>query len=400
MRGSSTDVASADYRRVMPRGFVAAGFEPVAAEFARNFSERGELGAAFAVMHRGELVVDLWGGVADRARGRGWAEDTLQLIFSGTKGLVAVCLLVLLDRGELALEAPVAHYWPEFAAAGKSDVTVRDVVSHTARLPGVTRRLTLDDVIDDRRMAELLAAQAPLGDPRAARTYHALTYGWLCGELVRRVDGRSVGRFLAEEVVAPLKAGDVFIGLPQDLEPRVSRLELADSWGVSAVFAPGSAERDELVRVVWANPVVWAPGAITWNEHRVHATEMPGVNAIGTARAIATIYGNLERLISPKVLALGRTELERRYEPLLEEPQSFGVGFELQTERRALGPPVGAFGHTGAGGSVHGAWPAEQIGFSYAMNLMRDDQPEGDERPKALLAALHACVSTSSAGRP
>src|SRR3954447_8168956 len=185
-------------------GFVAPGFEPVREAFERNFSERGELGAAFAAVRDGEPVVDLWGGVADRASGRPWREDTIVTIFSGTKGFVAACMLLLIQRGQLELDAPVARYWPEFAQAGKAHVRVRDVVAHTVRLPYVATPVTWQEATDDVRMAELLAAQPQNTDPRAAYSYHALTFGWLCGELLRRVDGRSIGRFLADEVTGPL----------------------------------------------------------------------------------------------------------------------------------------------------------------------------------------------------
>jgi CubicO group peptidase (beta-lactamase class C family) len=376
-------------------GFVAAGFEAVAAEFERNLSERGELGASFAAVRDGELVADLWGGTADLRSRRPWDRDTLQLIFSGTKGLVAICLLMLIDRGQLGLDAPVCRYWPQFAAAGKAGVTVRQVVTHTARLPGITTPLAIEDLADDQRMATLLAAQAQSGDERAGRAYHALTYGWLCGELVRRIDGRSVGRFFADEVAQPLGL-ELFIGLPAELEARVSRLELAGTWGKETVFAPDLAARDDLVRAVWANPPVWTRDGFPWNDQVYHQAEIPAANAIGTARAIATLYGSLDRLMSPETLALGRTELERRFDPLADEPQSFGVGFELQTEHKTFGPLPEAFGHTGAGGSTHGAWPGQRIGFSYAMNLMHDDHPDGDPRPRALLDALHRSCSGAS----
>jgi CubicO group peptidase (beta-lactamase class C family) len=371
---------------------VAAGFEAVAAEFKRNFSERGELGAAFAAARDGELVADLWGGTADLRTGRPWAEDTLQLIFSGTKGLVAVCLLMLIDRGQLDLDGPVCCYWPEFAAAGKAGVTVRQVVTHTARLPGITTPLTREDLANDQRIAALLAAQAQSGDERAGRAYHALTYGWLCGELVHRIDGRSMGHFFAEEVAQPLDL-ELFIGMPAELEARVSRLELAGTWGKGTVFDPELAARDDLVRAVWANPPVWTRDGFPWNDPVYHQAEIPAANAIGTARAIATLYGSLDRLISPEILALSRTELERRYDPLAGEPQRFGAGFELQTEHKLFGPPPEAFGHSGAGGSIHGAWPTQRIGFSYAMNLMHDHQ-NGDPRPQALLDALHTSTDT------
>ncbi len=375
-------------------GSVAGGFEPVAEEFARNFAERQELGAAFAAYRDGELLVDLWGGLADRVEGRAWERDTLQVVFSGTKGLVAICMLLLIDRGQLELDERVCAYWPEFAAAGKREVTVREVVSHTARLPGVTAPLTRELIVDDRRMARLLAAQAQFEDPRAARTYHALTYGWLCGELVRRIDGRSIGRFFAEELAGPLEL-DVFIGLPDELESRVSRLELANTWGTCPVFDPEALARDELMRAVWGNPPVWTARGFPWNEPAFHAAELPGAGGIGTARSIAKLYGSLQQLISPEVLKLARTQLERREEPSTRELQSFGVGFELQTEHRLLGPPAEAFGHGGAGGSVHGAWPRHSVGFSYAMNFMRDDESEGDARSLSLLDALYDCVLAS-----
>jgi CubicO group peptidase (beta-lactamase class C family) len=374
----------------LPRGaIIAPGFEPVAEAFEANFAERGELGAAFAAEVDGEPVVDLWGGFADRSTSSLWRRDTLQLIFSGTKALVAICLLKLIDRGRLDLEAPVCEYWPEFAAAGKEEVTVRQVVSHTARLPGIVEPLSVAEVTDDRRMAELLAAQPQLKDPRAIHVYHALTYGWLCGELIRRIDGRSVGRFFAEEVADPLDL-EIYIGLPEELEPRVSRLELAEGWNARGLF-DGSSE-DELLNAVWANPVTFAGSELPWNSPSYHRAEIPGAGGIGTARSIARLYGILDKVLSPEALALGASELERRRDPLLDEPQRFGVGFELQTELGMFGPPAKAFGHTGAGGSVHGRWPSHNVGFSYAMNLMHDDFPEGDPRPKALLEALQRCL--------
>jgi CubicO group peptidase (beta-lactamase class C family) len=372
-------------------GFVAPGFEPVAAAFAENFARREELGAAFAATLDGELVVDLWGGVADAAADRPWQEDTLQVIFSGTKALVAICVLALMERGALDLDEPVCRSWPEFAAAGKEAVTVRQLVTHTARLPAIVAPLQVEDVTDDRRMAALLAEQPQLADPRAGRVYHALTYGWLVGELIRRVDGRSVGRFFAEEVAAPLDL-EVFIGLPAEHEHRVSRLEVADTWGACPAFDPARLAEDELLRLVWGNPEVWRGDALAWNLPAYHAAEIPGAGGIATARSLALMYGNLDRVLSSETLRRGTAELERRTEPLLGEPQVFGVGFELSSELRQLGPVDDAFGHTGAGGSVHGAWPGHRVGFSYAMNRMRDDQAEGDERPKALLQALHACL--------
>jgi CubicO group peptidase (beta-lactamase class C family) len=240
-------------------------------------------------------------------------------------------------------------------------------------------------------MAELLAAQPQFEDPRAAQVYHPLTFGWLCGELIRRVDSRSVGRFFAEEIAGPLDV-DVFIGLPAELEPRVSRLEVADGSGEDSAFYPGTDEIDPLRQAVWGNTANGDLNVFPWNSPAFHQAEMPAVNAIGTARGIASIYGALDELVSPAVIKLGTRELQSRFDPLHEEQQRFGLGFELQTESLPLGPPVDGFGHGGAGGSVHGRWPSQKVGFSYAMNLMRSDGPPGDPRPRALLDALYGCL--------
>jgi CubicO group peptidase (beta-lactamase class C family) len=229
---------------------VAPGFGQVADEFGRNFTVRGDLGAAFAVIRDDEVLVDLWGGIADRATARPWTADTLQILFSGTKGLVAACLLLLMERGQLTLEAPVARYWPEFAAAGKADVAVRDLVTHAVGLPGLEVPVTWQEATDARRMAVLLAAQPRSRDPRATRTYHAVTFGWLCGELVRRVDGRRIGQFFAEEIALPLDL-ELWIGLPADLEARVSTVEPAQAHDRESAQVPAgelSLERARLAR--------------------------------------------------------------------------------------------------------------------------------------------------------
>jgi CubicO group peptidase (beta-lactamase class C family) len=375
---------------VEPDGYVAPGFGPVADEFSRNFTARGDLGAAFAVMRDDEVLVDLWGGIADRATARPWTADTLQILFSGTKGLVAACLLLLMERGQLTLEAPVARYWPEFAAAGKADVPVRDLVSHAVGLPGLEVPVTWREATDARRMAELVAAQPRSRDPRATRTYHAVTFGWLCGELVRRVDGRGIGQFFAEEIALPLGL-ELWIGLPADLEARVSVVELAPTW---TSVADERLALDSLRRAV-ENPPRYQPESFPWNEPDWHAAEVPSSNGIGTARSVARFYASLDQLLSPATVRLGSTVLSSRHDPLMDRVTSFGVGFQLQTDTLALGPEPGAFGHGGAGGSVHGRWPRQRLGFSYAMNQLRDDP--GDMRAAALLSALYTCVEREAA---
>ena len=367
-------------------GFVAHGFEPVREEFERNFAERGDLGASFAAVRDGELVVDLWGGAVDSATGRRWEEDTLQVVFSGTKGLVAVCLLLLVDRGLLELDAPVSRYWPEF---GKDDIRVRDVAAHTAGLPGIDEPLGLEDALEGARPVELLEAQQPSGDPRALLCYHALTFGWLCGEVVRRVDGRSVGRFFAEDVAGPLEL-EAWIGLPAEHERRVSTLELAPDWPQSPHLREETFANDSLLRSTWGNPPLFSRAGFPCNRPEFHRAEMPAVGGIGTARSIARLYASLGEIVSPQALELGRTTLSQGWDTAHAGPVRFGVGFQLQTENMRFGPEPDAFGHDGAGGSVHGAWPRQRVGFSYAMNLMRDDAE--DRRSLALLEALYSSL--------
>jgi CubicO group peptidase (beta-lactamase class C family) len=380
-------------------GHVAAGFEGVAEQFELNFTERGDLGAAFAAVLDGEPVVDLWGGFADPAQPvRVWSEDTLQLIFSGTKALVATCMLMLIERGRLALDDEVCRHWPEFAANGKRAITVADLMSHRARLPGVRTPLRDSDLTDARALAELLAEQAPETDPRAVAVYHPLTFGWLCGELVRRVDGRTVGHFFAEEVAGPLDL-ELWIGLPEENEARVSTLVRGPGMDGGRVSDEAVLAADELLARVWANPPDPPDGSMPWNGRPYHAAEIPGANAIGTARSVARLFGCLARggeldgvqLLRPETLELARCPLSRFRDPLLDEPMAYGAGFQLQTPLRSFGPPANAFGHAGAGGSIHAAWPDQRVGVSYAMNEMRNE-PAGDPRSQSLLQVLFEAV--------
>jgi CubicO group peptidase (beta-lactamase class C family) len=381
-------------------GRVAPGFEQVAEAFSANFTMRKDVGAAFAAVHDGRVVVDLWGGMADTASALPWRPDTLQLIFSGTKGLTALCIAMLIDRGQLKLDDPVCACWPEFAAHGKQQITVAEVLSHRARLPGVRTPLRIQDMLDPEAMAALLADQAPETDPRGVGCiYHGMTYGWLCDALLRHVDGRSIGQFFAQEVAEPLGL-ELWIGLPAELESRVAVLQYAQDWGKSVYARPEPFPGDQLWASIGENPPLCPPDLATlWNLPALHAAEIAASNAIGTARSIARFYGALAcggeidgvRIISPEALALARTPLASGSHPYTKEPMAFAAGFALQGENHVFGPPPAAFGHAGMGGSVHGAWPEEQVGFSYAMNEMRDD-PAGDQRPSALLNALYTTI--------
>lgn len=378
-------------------GTAAAGFEAVVAAFEGNLTERGDLGAAFAVYVDGRPVVDVWGGMADRAAGRPWQRNTIAGIFSGTKGLVATCVLMLVERGALELDAPVCRYWPEFAAEGKEGILVRHVVSHQAGLPGLTTPVTCEEAGDDVRMARLLAAQPALHPPGAGFYYHALTFGWLCGELVRRVDGRSVGRFLAEEVAGPLGL-DAWIGLPAEQEPRVALLERGEGFGAQP-REQGGPEADPVAWSIWSNPPRFTSDPLPVNTRAWRAAEIPGSSGVASAASLARLYGCLARggeldgvrLLAPETLERGRMRLSYAIEPYLGEPMAFGIGYGLQTEAQPYGPVADAFGHNGAGGSVHGAWPELRTGFSYISTTLQDLEGP-DPRPKALLDALHGAL--------
>jgi CubicO group peptidase (beta-lactamase class C family) len=315
---------------------------------------------SFAAYVDGELAID--GGDVD-----------LAVIFSGTKGLVAMCVLRLIQDGLLELDAPVTRYWPEFT---HGQVLVRHVVSHTAGLPGLRPRPSNADVLDAERMAARLATEPPIFEPREWLAYHALTYGWLCGELVRRIDGRTIGTYFAEEFARPLEL-ELWLGLPPELEPRVTKLVRAPGYRVSFAGDDVSLLESQYGPLLEVFP---------WNEPAFHTAEIPGANAIGNARSIAKLYGRLDDVLRPETILLGRTELSRGPCAITRFPYAFGVGFELQTELMTLGPPPNAFGHTGSGGGAHGAWPDQRVGFSYVPTELRS--AADDDRARRLLAEL------------
>jgi CubicO group peptidase (beta-lactamase class C family) len=371
-------------------GRVEPGFEGVADAFARTL-EGSRGGAAFAAVADGELVVDLWGGAADEDGETPWSERTIALLFSGTKGLVATCMLLLVERGLLDLDAPVSGYWPEFAAAGKEGVLVRHVLAHTAGVPGLRASFTPDDVLDGERMAAAVAAEAPFWPPGTRLAYHAVTFGTLCGELIRRVDGRSAGRFFAEEVAAPLGL-DVWIGLPLELEPDVATLVRAPDWGITYL----GEGPEPLLAALYGD--LHSGSGFRANEPAFHRAEVPAANGIGTARSVARLYGCLARggeidgvrLLSPANAELAHRELSRDLCAVTRRPYAYGAGFELQTELRRFGPAADAFGHTGSGGSTHGAWPSRRVGFSYLMSELRSESR--DDRGPSVLRALHDAI--------
>lgn len=380
------------------QGFVEPGFGKVAEAFERNFTEHDELGAGFALYAGGRQVVDIWGGVADKASARAWDIDTLQLVFSTTKGATAICVAKLVGEGRLSYDDKVAQHWPEFAAEGKEGITVGELLSHQAGLIAYDRTLTFDDVMAVTPVVEALAAQRPLWEPGTAHGYHALTYGWLAGEVVRRVDGRSLGRYFADEIAAPLGL-EFWIGLPESEEHRVTTIEIAPP--------PTDPAEIELLRRMYARGAnayraLSLDGVIRmmpenhFNTRALHASEMPGANGITTARSLARMYaacvGEVDgvRLLSDETVDAARAERVQGDDLTLLRNTRFGAGFWLHEGRTPM-IQEGSFGHPGAGGSLGYANPELGIGYGYVMNQMAGGLT-GDPRTIALNDAVLASL--------
>jgi CubicO group peptidase (beta-lactamase class C family) len=385
-------------------GFCAPGFEGVRDVFAAAFAAGNEVGAAVAVVVDGEPVVDLWAGYADQARTRPWARDTLVNVYSTTKGMTALCAQRLVDRGELDLDAPVARYWPEFAAAGKGGVPVRWLLSHRAGLPAVRTLLPREALYDWSTMAAALAAETPWWTPGERHGYHALTFGWLVGEVVRRVSGKSVGRYFRDEIAGPLGA-DFHIGLADEHHGRageMSPIPLPEP-GVTP-DAPALAEvfmRDPegMSALAFMNPPSLADGP---NHAAWRRAEIPGANGHATARAVARVYGALAqggaqdgvRVLSPEGIERCREEQSRGLDEVLLLPTRIGGGFmrsQADVPGGSFGPGEGSFGHPGAGGSVGFADPEAGVGFGYVMNRM-GPHILVDPRASALIDALYEAL--------
>lgn len=381
-------------------GGADEGWGAVADAFARNFAEHGDIGAACTVYVDGRAVVDLWGGLADRAAGREWRDDTLCITFSTTKGVTAVVCNRLMEQGRLDPDAPVAAYWPEFAANGKDRITVGDVLSHRAGLAHCEGTFTLDEVVAVRPVVDALAAQAPSWEPGTAHGYHARTYGWLTGEIVRRVTGVSLGAWFATELAAPLHL-DLHIGLPEPLEPRVARLypPVADPQLQELIDAAMSDPATSMGRVM-SGPSGLFRYDDMWNTRALHATEMPSSNGIGDARSLARLYaaciGEVEtpaggfRALADATVDRATVTRSAGTDLVLGIPSAFGLGF---TGPAMLPPGVGpgAFGHAGAGGSLAFADRAAGLAFGYVMNQMQLGMT-GDARTETLVAAAYAAL--------
>ncbi|MFD6885772.1 serine hydrolase domain-containing protein [Streptomyces sp. NPDC059957] len=341
-----------------------------------------DVGASAAVYLDGEPVVDLWGGYADADRSAGWERSTLTCVNSTTKNMTALCALILSDRGSLDLSAPVAAYWPEFAAAGKEGVLVRHVLSHTAGLPDLPGLRAVEELYDGERVTAGLAARAPAWEPGTAAGYHALTFGFLVGELVRRITGRSLGEFFAEEVAGPLGA-DFHIGLPAEHDHRVAPLiappSLTDDYAASAPPGPDGARRESTgvaVRVRDVNSLAW------------RRAQIPAVNGFGHARSVALVQSVLAnrgtaggvRLLSPQGCEPAWQEVFSGPDRVMGTPMSWTAGF---------GKFGNTFGWGGWGGSLVVSDPDARMTVAYVMNQMIDRDRQEDDRGMEIVMAAY-----------
>jgi CubicO group peptidase (beta-lactamase class C family) len=376
----------------MTQGTVAPGLEAVRDAFAANFERTGdyaEVGAALCVYRGGEKIIDLWGGHADRARTRPWAPDTLVNVWSTTKAATAVAVARCVDAGLIAYDQPVAEVWPEFAAAGKGAVTIAQVMSHTSGLPGFVAPTTLDEFYDWDLVTSRLAAQAPVFEPGTMSSYHAATYGFLAGEIVRRASGRTVGTLLREDVFEPLGA-DVHIGLPASEDGRVAELLAADN----PVVVP--LEQLPLpVQLGLSNP---AQDPARVNTRAWRAAELPALNGHASARGVARLFaalaegGSLDgiRILSPASLAQMTAIVTDQDDLLFGANPQWGMGV-LHNLIGIYGPNPRTFGHSGWGGSYGCADPDAHVAIGYVMNHMGPDLM-GDPRGKALADAVSAAL--------
>ena len=380
-------------REIPIDGSCAAGFETVRDAFEKNFTHNDEVGAAVAVWVDGDLMVNLWGGYADGSRRRRWRENTLASVYSGTKGLTSTCIHLLADRGEIDLDAPVAQYWPEFGQAGKQDITIAAVLGHRSGVIGPRTRMDWSQTDDWDLVCERLAASAPWWEPGTAQGYHMVSFGFILGEVVRRVTGRTIGEYLRREIAEPMGI-DVHIGLPDAEHRRCA--EMVNKPHIRDVLAKGGApgHPESLTEHPMAGLSV-AMGFVPDEElgcndiARWRRSEFPGTNGHVSALGLATFYNGLAQ---EKILTTAHLEKVRvsqgGFDPdVVLGPRvadhGWGLGYMLN-QRGVAGPNLGSFGHGGSGGSYGFVDLENRIGYAYVMNYFDATKCNADPRSTSL----------------
>ncbi len=390
------------------QGHCDPRFQAVREELERNFRDRGEVGASVCVLVEGRTVVDLWGGFADRARSRPWERDTIGVVWSCTKGIVALAAHVLVSRGQLDLDAPVARYWPEFGANGKETIPVRWLLNHQAGLPGVHQPLRPGGLFDWDYTVATLAQETPFWEPGSRQGYHAFTFGHLVGEVVRRISGRDLSTFVRDEITAPLQL-DLHLGLPESEEGRVAPTIKPDALPASETpwrFLARLNQDPHSLQALIVHNTGLRPGE--HDSRQAHAAVLPSQGGITNARGLAGLYNPLAlggaqdgvHLVDADVLqAMGAVSSASAVDAVLLIGVRFGLGFVKSSDNRR-GPPgatdslvlsESAFGHPGMGGSLGFADPAARLAFGYTMNK----QGRGvllNERGQALVDAVYRAL--------
>jgi CubicO group peptidase (beta-lactamase class C family) len=377
-------------------------FAGVRDALANNFRAHDELGAAVAIALDGRLVVDIWAGWMNQDRSNPWQRDTLVDVFSVGKAMAALCVLVLVERGQLDLEEPVSRYWPEFGAHGKSEVTLRSLLAHRAGVPAIRRPLPALVMYDWDLMAAALAAEEPWWQPGSTHGYHVNTFGFLVGEVVRRVSGESIGAFFRREVASRLDA-DFHFGLGAEHDHRTAEYVFAERSPESVAGEEENplAEIDEDRRFLLSRAYLNPPGLSglgTVNTRAWRAAEIPSANGHATARAVARIYSALAcggvadgiRLLEPETIEEAVAESSSGTDFVLGRPSRFGLGFQLTQPERPLGPNPRSFGHFGLGGSLGFADPDAGLAFGYTLN--RSGPRWQNPRNRALIEAAYASL--------
>ena len=382
-------------------GDVSEGYGPVVDAFAANFHARGEVGAALTVYLHGERVVDLWGGMADPRTGRPWTASTPAVVFSCTKGVLAIGVYLLVQEGRIDLDAPVVRYWPRFGQADKAQIPVRWLLTHRAGLPALDRPLTREEVLAWDPVITAIEAQEPLWAPGTAHSYHTHTYGWLVGEVIRRVTGASLGSFVCRRLAEPLGLR-LWIGLPSGERDQVA-------WRLPPL-PDTDLEAARETRVALVEPVVSRSATmggafafpadgdhVTFNDPDIQAAEIPGSNGIADARSLARLYAACVtpidgvRLLSPASIddALVERSSGRQRYGALDRGERWGTGFLISSPPHVplLGPR--SFGHPGAGGELAFADDEHGVGFAY-VNSQMGGIP--DDRARLLVEALKGCL--------
>ena len=394
-------------------GSFADGFAPLAAQFSAHLREGHEIGAGLTVYHRGRCVADLWGGAADVAGDIPWRRDTRAVVFSVTKGLAAMALALLGDRGKLEWDAPVSAVWPGFAEGGKGAITLRTLFNHRAGLPGLDETITLDDCVrPDRRayLVRLLERQPPLWEPDRDQGYHAMTFGMYAGEVFERVAGEPMGEFLRRELFEPLDA-DVSLGTPASEDARIATLYPPSAGErmmhmIGRVLRGDSTEtrvarallsRESMTRRAFLNPRPGPQGLAEYNELRVRRAALPWVSATASAHGVARAYlpfasgGSFagKQLLKPETIEpVTRRQGWSERDRVLQKPLGWSQGF-LKEETTLFSPNPESFGHAGIGGSLGWCDPVRELTLGYVMNRL--DWRVRSPRAVALCHALYRC---------